>query len=55
MLRMMDSRSLHYAPPDFLWNFVALVHFMRFGHLVPKCWDLVSLYFFVSRERASRM
>jgi hypothetical protein len=21
--------SLHYAPPDFLWNLVALVHFMR--------------------------
>src|ERR1700728_561420 len=23
------SRSLHYAPPDFLWNLVALMHFMR--------------------------
>ncbi len=23
------SRSLHYATPDFLWNLVALVHFMR--------------------------
>jgi hypothetical protein len=22
-------RSLHCAPPDFLWNLVALVHFMR--------------------------
>ena len=22
-------RSLHYATPDFLWNLVALVHFMR--------------------------
>ena len=26
---MMNSRSLHCAPPDFLWNLVALVHFMR--------------------------
>jgi hypothetical protein len=24
-----NSRSLHYAPPDFLWNLVALMHFMR--------------------------
>ena len=24
-----NSRSLHYAPPDFLWNLVALSHFMR--------------------------
>ena len=24
-----NSRSLHYATPDFLWNLVALVHFMR--------------------------
>jgi hypothetical protein len=30
-LRGMDenSRSLHYAPPDFLLNLVALIHFMR--------------------------
>ncbi len=27
--RMMNSRSLHFAPPDFLWELVALVHFMR--------------------------
>jgi hypothetical protein len=26
---MVDSRSLHFATPDFLWNLVALVHFMR--------------------------
>jgi CubicO group peptidase (beta-lactamase class C family) len=26
MLRMMNSRSLHYAPPDFLWNLVAWVN-----------------------------
>ena len=25
----LTSRSLHYAPPDFLWNLVALVHFIR--------------------------
>jgi hypothetical protein len=25
----MNSRSLHYATPDFLWNLVALVQFMR--------------------------
>jgi hypothetical protein len=25
----LNCRSLHYAPPDFLWNLVALVHFMR--------------------------
>jgi hypothetical protein len=25
----MNSRSLHSAPPDFLWNVVALMHFMR--------------------------
>jgi hypothetical protein len=24
-----DSRSLHYAPPDFLWNLVALANFLR--------------------------
>ncbi len=24
-----NSRSLHYAPPDFLWNLVALTKFMR--------------------------
>jgi hypothetical protein len=24
-----NRRSLHYATPDFLWNLVALVHFMR--------------------------
>jgi hypothetical protein len=24
-----NSRSLHYAPPDFLWNLVALANFMR--------------------------
>jgi hypothetical protein len=24
-----NCRSLHYATPDFLWNLVALVHFMR--------------------------
>jgi hypothetical protein len=29
MLRMVNRGSLHYAPPDFLWNLVALVHFMR--------------------------
>jgi len=23
------SRTLHYAPPDFLWNLVASVYFMR--------------------------
>jgi hypothetical protein len=28
MLRMMNSRFLHYAPPDFQWNLVALVQFM---------------------------
>jgi hypothetical protein len=25
----MNSRSLHFATPDFLWNLVALVDFMR--------------------------
>jgi hypothetical protein len=24
-----NSRSLHFAPPNFLWNLVALSHFMR--------------------------
>jgi hypothetical protein len=24
-----NRRSLHFAPPNFLWNLVALVHFMR--------------------------
>ena len=24
-----NSRSLHYAPPDFLWDYVALVRYMR--------------------------
>jgi hypothetical protein len=24
-----NSRSLHFATPDFLWNLVALTHFMR--------------------------
>jgi hypothetical protein len=24
-----NSRSLHYAPPDFLWTLVALANFMR--------------------------
>ena len=24
-----NRRSLGYAPPDFLWNLVALLHFMR--------------------------
>jgi len=24
-----NCRSLHCAPPDFLWNLVALMHFMR--------------------------
>ena len=24
-----NCRSLHYATPDFLWNLVALLHFMR--------------------------
>ena len=28
-VRGAHCRSLHCAPPDFLWNFVALVHFMR--------------------------
>jgi hypothetical protein len=26
--RKRNSRSLHYAPPDFLWNLVALAHSM---------------------------
>jgi hypothetical protein len=25
----LNCRSLHFAPPDFLWNLVALMHFMR--------------------------
>ena len=25
----LNSRSLHFATPDFLWNLVALSHFMR--------------------------
>jgi hypothetical protein len=25
----LNCRSLHCAPPDFLWNLLALVHFMR--------------------------
>jgi hypothetical protein len=25
----LNCRSLHYAPPDFLLNLVALIHFMR--------------------------
>jgi hypothetical protein len=29
MLRRVNSRSLHCAPPNFLWNLEALVHFMR--------------------------
>jgi hypothetical protein len=29
MLRMMNSRSLHFAPLDFLWNLMALLHLMR--------------------------
>jgi hypothetical protein len=28
-VRGAHSRSLHYATPDFLWNLVALPHFMR--------------------------
>jgi hypothetical protein len=28
-VREAHSRSLHCAPPDFLWTLVALVHFMR--------------------------
>jgi hypothetical protein len=27
--RKRNSRSLHYAPPDFLWNLVALANVMR--------------------------
>jgi hypothetical protein len=27
--RETNSRSLHYAPPDFLWNLVASANFMR--------------------------
>ncbi len=27
--RERNSRSLHYAPPDFLWNLMALANFMR--------------------------
>jgi hypothetical protein len=27
--RMVDSRSLHFAQSDFLWNLVALIEFMR--------------------------
>ena len=27
--RSRNCRSLHFATPDFLWNLVALVHFMR--------------------------
>ena len=27
--RKRNSRSLHYAPPDFLWRLVALANFMR--------------------------
>jgi hypothetical protein len=26
----LNCRSLHFAPPDFLWNLIALVHFMAF-------------------------
>jgi hypothetical protein len=26
---MMNSRSLHSAPPIFLWNLMALMHYMR--------------------------
>jgi hypothetical protein len=29
MMRMGNSGSLHYAPPDFLWSLVASSHFMR--------------------------
>jgi hypothetical protein len=28
-----NRRSLHYAPPDFLWNLVALANFMRLSLL----------------------
>ncbi len=28
-----NRRSLHYAPPDFLWNSVALANFMRLSLL----------------------
>jgi hypothetical protein len=29
MLRRINSRSLHFATPDFLWNLVALLYFLR--------------------------